>query len=42
MSEIEKTNKLRFEAGKVATGDLEQSRFYRCEAELNLIREKKK
>ncbi len=42
VTEIEKINKLRYEAGKVATQDLEQSRFYRCEAELNLLREKKK
>jgi RNA polymerase sigma factor (sigma-70 family) len=42
MAEIEKVNKERFEAGKITTQDLESSRFYRCEAELSLLREKKK
>jgi RNA polymerase sigma factor (sigma-70 family) len=42
MLDVEKINILRFEAGKVATQDLESSRFYRCEAELNLIRENKR
>lgn len=42
MYEIEKTNKLRFEEGKVATQDLASATFHRCEAELNLLREKKK
>ena len=42
MVEVEKTNKDRFEAGKIPTQLLEESRFYRCEAELSLLREKKK
>ena len=42
MAEFEKFNRLRFEAGQIATADFESARFYRCEAELNLLREKKK
>ena len=42
MAEVEKVNKERYEASQIATQDLEASRFYRCEAELSLLREKKK
>ena len=41
MYEIEKINKERFEEGKVATQDLASATYCRCEAELNLLREKK-
>jgi hypothetical protein len=42
MLENEKLTKLRFAAGMIPVQDYEVAHYYRCEVELNLLREKKK